>query len=89
MSHYHKEREEFYNESTPEKTTESTEAQSATVSDERQLVASCIDFVADQLEVLPTHEHNDPVLKRMEADMQTFIWMTQARLDKLTLNNRK
>ena len=44
------------------------------------LLESAIEFTADQLALLPTHEHNDPVLKRMEADMSLFIESTQDKL---------
>jgi hypothetical protein len=45
------------------------------------LVENSMNFVDDQLRTLPTHEHGDPVLKRMETDMIYFLEETQNQLD--------
>lgn len=47
------------------------------------LIESCITFAGEQLLSLPSHEHNDPVLKRMEVDLEVFVDDTQEILETL------
>ena len=48
------------------------------------LVNSCIEFISEQLVFLPAHEHNDPILARMDFDMGAFITMTQDEVIEIT-----